>query len=49
MSYFLSVLNTFFLIYPTWFSIGILGFFTVLSIIMIMKIVAFAKDVIPFL
>lgn len=49
MSFFLTVLDSLFIIYPAWFVIGVMGFFALMAVLLVLKVVAFAKSVIPFL
>lgn len=49
MSFFLTILDSLFVFYPSWFVIGVFGFFAVMSVLLVLKVVAFAKSVIPFL
>lgn len=49
MSYYISVIVTLFSIFPTWFSIFVLAFLTLVSIAIVFKVVSFALDAIPFL
>lgn len=49
MSFFLTVLDSLFIIYPPWFVIGVFGFLALTTTILVIKIIAFAKDAIPFL
>lgn len=49
MGYFATVISTLFAIFPSWFAIAFLGLLAIAVIVMIVKIVGFILDAIPFL
>lgn len=49
MSIFITVFTMLLTLFPEWLAIAIMGFITMLLIIMVIKIVAFVLDAIPFL